>query len=233
MSSLHGIFYNGVKILGFFLLPEFMNFEEFLVLTFESQLSTQKKYFTNSKTYGLGFASWISKESFVNVIFKPLSKNEFDKFFGHTLFTNFKHQINYFFEKFLRFANGSILFLGNVNFFGVRLPQSSFDLSEPPSIFAFNSQYNNYKSNSQNYLIIGSAFGPTKSDIYICFKKDNFKSIFLVNFVKDKNPEELISFESLDLIFMYLKDFYCKNFDFYGKLKSLGFGPVKNRISLV
>lgn len=188
------------------------NLKDFLSIAINKDLPIVKRnqYFT-----GVGNASWISSQSIINILFSPLSLDNFSEMMSKntSIENQYQAHLNNYYKLFLQYFNGAILFSGNINFYGFS-QLKAIDFNQPPSIF----QINQVLMKSPNYisLVFGSAFDKNGEDIYFAFDRSEIEKVKLIRVSRKK--EILLEFENFTEFFIFLNGFCFDNFSSNGKI---------------
>jgi hypothetical protein len=168
----------------------------------------EKKYVNNSLTFKIGKSKWVSDNSYINFIFYPLQKKQFEEY-------KFKDKklINYY-KDFLSKHNGLSLFSGTFMFYGITKKLDLMQFSEPISLL--DSQI----TNSTDYLIIGASYYDEKTDGYFIIDFKETKSIYKYCLINGNEVKIIYEWGDIESMFQTIKIHLMNNYDVQGKVKN-------------
>jgi hypothetical protein len=179
----------------------------FLGFKFEEILYPRK----DSKTFNFGRANWVSKQSFVNVIFYPLEEKNFLELTPKQLISSLEESKYY--KNFLSFCNGLIAFSGSITFYGVT---TKFDLeymTEPVSLI---NELNGFKNPPLVY--IGQAYYSKEKIGYFVVDKRDFYKYKYIN-IDGGEIQILKEWQSIEELMIYLNKYFKPFLKENGELK--------------
>jgi hypothetical protein len=165
------------------------------------------------KTIKYGFLKSDQKKTYINILFYPLDKKDYEEKMLNEIKN--KYLISDYYDKFLSKYNGLYIFFASIVFFGLTEKQDLVNLSEP---MTFLTDYNDFRN--FDYLSIGIAEYDTDNYGLFIINYKNSAEPYQYVILKDKKIYKTIySWTSLESMYVFINKYYRNVYNIDGSLK--------------